>query len=744
MFKYYRFLLLLFFITANVSLSLYSQVVVINEVCTSPAQGTSSSTINANSLYNTSSTEQPAANREWIELYNPNPCNSVDISCYTLAGNMLQSTGSGDTPNWGAFTFPSGTVIPPLGFVIVGGNASQVPVLDFNLNIYRQSTFGVQYLDGDPTRWFLRDEYGWVALYNPSGSPVDAVYWDAYGNAANLYSQTEYQENVVTTTSCSGTQSLTAARNIPGIEYAGMSIAGNDVSFQRIMDGSTTWYSGPLSPTPRSCNGPCVVPPVLSALVQNESCAGNDGTITLSIQDGHTGPYTINWLQPAGIHTNTVSGLGSGTYIVQVVDAYNCFIVYDTVTVGTMPDPTVTFTNIINESCSLGNGSVQAVANNANFPVTYHWSVPGSGNTATLSSLQAGDYSVTITDNLGCTASNMLTLINFTGPGIHTDSIRNEMCSNADGAIYTEVNGGSPPFTYLWNSSPQQNNQNLMNVHAGSYTVTITDVYGCTATTGGIITNTPPPLVYFSDIQSDTCRKRTGAASITVSGGNPPYSYLWSVDSLNNSTSITNLSEGVYYVSVTDSFCTTVATVNIPLIPGPKADFRFYPPITTIENPTFRFEDWSTGVINNWLWNFGDNSFSNDRSPFHTYDSVGNYNVKLIVTNQFGCIDSVIKTAIVLDLTTLFVPSCFTPNGDGVNDFFFVAGQNILDYEFFLYNRWGELIYTSKNIYEQWDGKYKGSVVPDGVYSWLVNYSEDWAGFLQISKSLKGTLTVLR
>ncbi|HOY33021.1 MAG TPA: gliding motility-associated C-terminal domain-containing protein [Bacteroidales bacterium] len=738
------YLIILLIISDGFLFSVYSQVVVINEVCTSPASGATGSSINANSLYNMSSTEQPPENREWIELYNPHPCNSADISCYTLASNMLQPSSPDDVPNWGAFTFPSGTIIPPLGFIIVGGNNSSVPVLDFNTTYYRQTTFGVQYLDGDDNRWFLRDEYGWIALYNPAGAPVDAVYWDAYGNASNLFYQTEYSHNVITTTSCSGTQSLSAARNIAGIEYIGMCSPGTDVSFQRITDGSATWFSGPVTATARHCNGPCVTPPVLTSVVQNESCAGNDGSITINIQDGHSGPYTITWMQPAGLHTSTISNLSAGTYIVQVADAYNCFIVYDTIVITSIPDPAVTFTNIINESCGSGNGSLEAVVSNGNLPINYHWDNPGSGNTASLHNLSAGTYNVTITDSYGCTATNTVTLINFSGPELSIESVQNELCSAANGAVYTIVTGGSPPFSFIWNSSPVQNGQHLIHVHEGHYTVTITDINNCSATADTVITNVPPPVMLFSHIQADTCRKQTGAATITISGGHPPYNCLWSADSMNNNTFITHLSEGAYQVSVTDSFCTVTASFSVPLIPGPKADFTLYPPVTTIDDPVFRFTDCSTGIISNWLWNFGDNSTSTIKNPYHSYDAIGKYNITLTIFNQSGCLDSITKTAIVFDRTTLFVPNCFTPNGDGINDYFYVAGQNVTDFAIFIFNRWGGLVYHSDDLSCRWDGTFKGAVVPEDVYTWLINYSEDWGGMFSLPKSKKGTLTVVR
>lgn len=713
----------------------YGQVVVINEICTSPP---GANTVNANSLYNTA--EQPADNQEWIELYNPHPCNSVDISCYTIGGNMLQA---GTTPNWGAFTFPAGTVIPPLGFIIIGGNHAQVPILEFNLTNYRQTSFGIQYLDGDPTRWFLRDEYGWLALYNPSGTPVDAVYWDAYGVPANLNSAGEYSQNIVTTTSCSGTQTLAAARNIAGIEYVGACQPASYLSFQRVTDGANTWQSAPITPTPHACNGPCVVAPQLSFVVHNESCAGGDGSIAMTITDGHSGPYTTNWINPTGIHTNTLSNLLAGTYIVQVVDAYNCFIVYDTVTIVNSPNPTVSFTNIIHETCDMNNGSVQTTVTNCNNPVNYLWNTTPPSNSPNLTNLTAGSYSVSITDNLGCTASNTVTIMDYPGPQVQIDSIYNEMCSTANGAIYIQVNGGTLPLGFLWNSSPTQQSQNLTGVQAGNYAVTITDANGCKAYADTTLSNTPPPTLIFDDLQSDTCNKRTGSIHVLATGGNPPYTYSWSTILTNNSPLLSHLSEGNYVVSVTDLNCTISASIYVENIPGPQADFLLYPPVAIIDNPTFRFENLSTGNIDHWFWDFGDMKSSLIANPFHTYDAVGVYDVMLKISNISGCMDSIIKQAIVVDKPTLFIPNCFTPNGDGKNDYFFVAGTNITDFNLYLYDRWGELVYTSQNMNDNWSGQYKGRIIPEGIYNYVIFYTENYAEVMQLPQTKTGLLTII-
>ncbi|MEI6124760.1 MAG: gliding motility-associated C-terminal domain-containing protein [Bacteroidota bacterium] len=716
------------------------QVVVINELCVSPFDA--AGVTNANSLYNT--LESPADNQEWIELYNTT-CSPVDISCYTLGSNMQQpSVLGGFNENWGAFTFPVGTVIPAFGFLIIGGNHAVVPVLNFNLNTYRTNNFGVQYLDGEPTRWFLRNTYGWLALYNPAGIPVDAVYWDEYGNASNLYSQNEYQQAVVTTTSCGGTQTLAAAVNISGIEYIGACSPNTYTSFQRAIDGSMTWTPIPTTPTPGACNGPCKVAPVLNTTPQNVSCAGGDGSINMSITDGYTGPYTVNWLNPTGIHTTNVNGLDAGTYVVQVVDASNCFIVYDTIILTQAPQPSISLANIHNETCSLANGGATANVSNGNLPINYHWNTTPAAVSQTLSGVPAGDYVVSISDGLGCTASNSVALVNYPGPQLAIDSLRNEMCSAADGAVYTSYSGGVAPYQFVWNSVPVQHVQNLTGVHAGTYMLVLTDSNGCIASMDTSLTDTPPPHLFFSNIQADTCNKRTGGVGVQAYGGSPPYSYAWQNFAMITLPYLSQLFEGTYTVSVTDSFCTTVASVFVPTIPGPQADFKFYPPIATIEDATFRLEDWSVGNMDHWHWDFGNGTSSDIQSPFHNYTEVGIYDVMLVITNEYGCRDSIIKKITVMSPINLYVPNCFTPNGDGKNDYFNVFAQNICDFDLYLYNRWGEMIYHSASVDDYWNGTYKGATVPEGIYNWVIDYSENWAEIRKIPKTMKGTLTIIR
>lgn len=96
-----------------------------------------------------------------------------------------------------------------------------------------------------------------------------------------------------------------------------------------------------------------------------------------------------------------------------------------------------------------------------------------------------------------------------------------------------------------------------------------------------------------------------------------------------------------------------------------------------------------------------------------------NYRIKAVKKNAPG-IESLSNTVLIQKSTDLFVPSAFTPNGDGVNDQFQVVGQGIDEIEILIYNRWGELIFTSSSVDQQWDGTYKGKESPSGVYVYRI------------------------
>ena len=171
--------------------------------------------------------------------------------------------------------------------------------------------------------------------------------------------------------------------------------------------------------------------------------------------------------------------------------------------------------------------------------------------------------------------------------------------------------------------------------------------------------------------------------------------------------------EGNYSITLTvgsNNGCSASYT-NIDLItlaPLPEANFSAPLSSSTIES-NVSFTDNSIGA-SSWNWNFSDggdslNNTSSLQDPAHAYSKAGTYCVTLTVTNNAGCADTIQKCIIIKPEFTLYIPNSFSPNGDGNNDEFYCKGDNISKFEMSIYDRWGGLVFSAKDINEHWSGK---------------------------------------
>jgi gliding motility-associated-like protein len=195
-------------------------------------------------------------------------------------------------------------------------------------------------------------------------------------------------------------------------------------------------------------------------------------------------------------------------------------------------------------------------------------------------------------------------------------------------------------------------------------------------------------------------------------------------------------SSGVYSVTLIDTTnfgCIDSATVTgmITVSSMPDAEFTYDPQPASINYPEISFSDQSI-YATSWEWNFGDSlsdsseNFSIIPSPKHTYSEVGQYCVQLKVSNTPACVDSVTHCLIIDPDFTLYIPNAFTPNGSGLNDEFFVKGENIDLFEMQIYDRWGNLVFRTDDINEHWKGTMKGSsvIAPVDVYVYMINIKD--------------------
>ncbi|MEP7168004.1 MAG: gliding motility-associated C-terminal domain-containing protein, partial [Bacteroidota bacterium] len=258
-----------------------------------------------------------------------------------------------------------------------------------------------------------------------------------------------------------------------------------------------------------------------------------------------------------------------------------------------------------------------------------------------------------------------------------------------------------------------------------------------------IIIDRLPPLAPIMNGTDELCFGKKAFLNVATSGGNNgPYYYMWDNNLGNDTTySFGATTTLTYNVTVSDS-CSTPRTVThtIKVDPLPVPEFAIKPENATILNPFFDFIDQSTNT-SIWAWNFGDTTFSKEQQAHHTYLNAGYYDVQLIATSSDGCVDSITHELYVEEVTTIYFPNSFTPNGDGKNDLFGPAGHAMPSFEMSVWNRWGKKVFYTNNSNKLWAGEMQGSnaKAPEGTYVFVAKFNGDLK-----KKVFEGQVTLIR
>jgi uncharacterized repeat protein (TIGR01451 family) len=279
----------------------------------------------------------------------------------------------------------------------------------------------------------------------------------------------------------------------------------------------------------------------------NDVCNAAVGTTTANVTSGGTPPFSYLWSN--GQTTATATGLVAGSYDVTVTDANGCFVasymdsvyrayVYNSSPLNISVSPT-------NASCTtLGAATVSNITGGT-APYSYNWST--GATTSSISNLNVGSYTVTVTDANGCTD---VAWVYISIQGMPTDSmtVNPATCGLSNGQISLQIYGGTPPFTYQWSNGATT--QNISGLAPGNYAVTVTDAGGCTLTVVGTVGNVGGLNLSMTAVQP-TCGTANGSLQVNASGGTPPYTYLWSNGG--TTAAITGIGVGSYTVTVSDA-----------------------------------------------------------------------------------------------------------------------------------------------------------------------------------------------
>mgnify|MGYP000527676205 CR=1 FL=1 len=454
------------------------------------------------------------------------------------------------------------------------------------------------------------------------------------------------------------------------------------------------------------------------------TCYGaSDGSIDVNVSGGAP-PYQIAW---SNFGTGfSQSNLSAGDFIVTITDDNNC-VSSTTITINQSIfyiDPT--FTTI---SCNDANdGSIDLNLVGGVAPITITWSDDPSAGVQ-RNNLGSGTYTVSIVDSdiNQCPIEQTFIMTNPLAIAVSTIVSDAVDCTIANsGSILLDVSGGTPPYSFTWNTG--QTTEDLNNIPAGDYSVQITDFYGCTEVREFNIFRQDPINISFTETVLADCDLNTIMVQNDpiVTGGFLPYTYSWSagnISGIDNQTMTTNTS-GAYTLTVTDGKgCTESSSIIVDVPPTGISDFSFtafaisqYGYIS-IDDP-IQFTNLSTGNYSSISWNFGDGSpILSDENPTHIYDRVGVFTVTLAVVYDSGCIFTTSRELNVTKGYSLILPNAFSPNGDGINDYIRPLHKGFKDIEMSIYDTWGALIYYEKELtLEGWDGFLRGKPSENGNY----------------------------
>ncbi len=333
-------------------------------------------------------------------------------------------------------------------------------------------------------------------------------------------------------------------------------------------------------------------------VLANTTCIGGNGSINLSVSPA--GTYTYSW--STGANTPNVNNLPPGTYTVTVSAGGSCTETAE----FEVPDEPLTpniSASISASTCELPNGSISLSVSGGQAPYTFLWST--GATTQNLNNIPAGAYTVTVTGANGCTAEETFDVDNENPPiSIDGTVLANTTCIGGNGSITTAVSP-SGSYTYTWSTGA--NMPNLNNLPAGTYTVTVSAGGACTETAEFEVPDEPNTPNLSANATPSTCELPNGSISLSVSGGQAPYAFLWSTGA--TTQNLTNVSSGTYTVTVTGANgCTAVEEVAVDNENPPIDVFANIQPntrcvggngsisiVVSPPNPAYTFQ-WSTGA----------------------------------------------------------------------------------------------------------------------------------------------------
>lgn len=491
------------------------------------------------------------------------------------------------------------------------------------------------------------------------------------------------------------------------------------------------------------------------------------GTATAMVFGG-TPPYSYIWSNNNLTETLTA---GTGTYHLTVSDDNNCRI-YGSSTISSPTQMTVL--TLYNPTiCIGGNALVVGQASGGSQPYYFHWEGTNgevnNNHQFYTSPAITTRYNLTVTDDNGCTVDGNYATV-YVNPPITIDYVVNSVnnvCLGDSAYVELDIQGGNGGPYIILNQYGQivASPMYVSPTETTDYIFVVEDLCETPIATDSLTIYVHPlPEIDFSADVIEGCPGQviTFTALDTVSNNTYVWDFGDEVFAFVKNPTHRYSEAGIYDVSLevkSEYGCLDSLTKDdfLEIFPQPYANFSASPEVAGILNPVINFDNYSEEALF-YFWYYGDgDSTINFRNPQHYFQNMGEFEVMLVSENEYGCTDTAMRTVLIRDDYTLYAPTAFTPNGDGKNDCFRICGNGIDPYSFsmVIYNRWGELVYSSDEFNPEvgcdtcgegaWDGtdgsRMKGDkYLPNGVYYWYARFTD----FNNIGYEHNGVIQLIR
>jgi len=510
------------------------------------------------------------------------------------------------------------------------------------------------------------------------------------------------------------------------------STVGTGMSLTVTADGTTTYQVSVTDGCGGAVTGDVqvtTIAPQVTVPATLDIACGDEGALQMNLGPNGSAGLTLTWSANGSVvgnaeNINVPPPAQPTWYVASVSDACGGSASDSTLVSSTVPPISITVSPDVIMPCD-GTGATISVTgvSGGTGAIGYVWTSNGTqvGNAQDLAvGPEQAQYTVTVTDDCGATATSTVSITAQTYPDIVISTTGNATVAcpgQTASASVSGVSGGTGNYTgQVWTDpdgatvTTDNSFTAVLNFYQ-TYTVTVTDHCGHTGTaqvTLAVEYHTPL-AVHLPD--AAVCENGSRELIAQATGGAGGYTYAWSgFPDVDSAVTVSPTEPETYFVTVTDA-CGITASDN--------ALVTIEHPVSTIVAESIGYDDFAfstnslPGAVQ-YAWEFGDGHTSTDARPQHAYSEMQVTTVTVHTWTANGC--PATDTIVLTPGAQLFFPNAFTPDGDGINDFFGATGLNLDEFEMLIFNRWGEQIAAITGPGAVWDGRVNGTRAPDGVY----------------------------